>query len=583
MRLVLLADLRVETLLRGPLGDAGFEVETVRSPEALIDECAAAPTPAVVIVSLPASLPTADFLKSFRSGTGAAGPPIILILPPGAEVDIPMLAEAGVVDICVAPFQGARLVRRIKDIAAGKRTQPPPPRTEITATPLVRPPILPPEATPGNVTGTPSPRPAEETSSDKSPASAGPEEATPDKKISELLEVDIELPSLPGKQIDLSGIAEAPNPPPEQKRERREPTAPPPPRSEAATPGAKTAGSGPIRWPDGLPTIEACVSLLIAQTMNALLPEGTDEPTLSATWKSLTTAEVGALRSVADRESDLSKTEDPAVALARLAATQLRLRTAIVQAEQLLADRTKARVNEDQLTQWKQQIDRDVREVLDPILQKAVEQGDLLRMKDYRIVRESLSLRRGELDRVAAKLRGVTQEKVTAALLDRDAAPTNQETARKTKGAVQARLLEISTVTVQRVKDNARTLIVIASVLGVISLALHVLVFDTFHLKNRPQQVDRAPKILGVDRIAFYGTTARVSVNDAFNRQRGLRELAHQVPPGTLVIVENASGYPVATLQPDVVRDLAAVSVDDTKVKLPPEIPYPGHTVSAEQ
>ena len=539
MRLVLLADLRVETLLRGPLGDSGFDVETVRSPDALNEACGVAPVPSVVIASLPPSLGVADFLRTYRMGVGTGGPPVILILPAGTAVEVQLLAESGVADICVAPFQGGRLVRRIKEIADGRRSMPPPARSVSASTPS---PIRAPES-PAAMEAKPTDGTAKESAGSErhTPTPAPERTPTPSAELSDLLGVDIEMPSLPGKTIDLSNIGNRSAEPAPARRLKSEPPEPAPPTA-TPSPGAppttdakKEPAGGATRWPEALPSIEICISLLVALTMNQLLPEGTDELTLSATWKSLTTSDIAALRSIADRTPDLSATDDPSVALARLAADQLRLRIAVTQAERLLAAAQKVKVDETFVAQWRLQIDRDIREVLDPALQRAVEEGDLARMKDFRTAREAISTRRSELDRVASRLRGVTQEKVAAALLDRDA-PTPQ-TAHRPRGRIETRVLQITTVTAQNVRRYAPLLIGIMVITGTISLLLHAFVFDTFNIKHRPQMVEQNSSILGVDRIEYRPHLAVVMVNGAFDREKGVRELAHVVHPGDRRVV----------------------------------------------
>jgi DNA-binding response OmpR family regulator len=490
MRIVLLSDDRIEMLLRGPLGDAGFQLSHVNTSAAVVAACQAPPAPFVIVASLTTASEAKGLLTAYRALLGAQVPPVIFILIQATEEEISSLQLAGAIGVYVTPVAGRKLMRQLKDLGAAAAAAPPPPPLPKDPTPQ---PPTPPQAS--------------------SPLDSLVEQA---------------LLSRPpeGKDVTLSGLDE---------------------EEAEATPA--------LIWPGELPEAHEAIALLVARTAGAPIAGSVPETLVIDTWRSLSHVESLALEALAGRGSREDAESPRTAALAGICATRLRLAAAAQNAERITAAATAVQVDEAGITALKQEIDRALKDVLDPTLKKAVEQGDVDSMRDFRTVREALTTRRQELDRTGDRLRGIASTHDGRTRLDE--AEPDPEKAPKS-GRFGTRLLQITTVTAEAARRNAPVLFISLGVIAALAIFLHLVVLDTFHLSGGPEKVEHTVSVVGVQRVEYFGTMARATVGDAFDRVVGLRELARAVPAGSTLVVVSEHGMILETLGPDRLQEMGS-------------------------
>jgi hypothetical protein len=567
-RLILSADSKMESMLRSPLEEAGFKLEVVQSPDVIAAAIAGGLRPAAVLGSLTTPVEGSAFYWEIRARVGAKAPPVVLVLLAGTQGEADRLVSSGVAAVFLAPVPGRRLLRKLKELAA----LPPPEDSakESDTTPPDAPTIAPGPLT--SLPGDPLAGPISASSLDASlsalvgkdgdlrsfpgkvpsiptaPLTDKPGPAEDDQSLEQMLGFDVDLRSIPTGAVDLSKLME-------KVKAAKPAGAVAAPQAPVVTAVFAVPAADPkaiLRWPGDLPTVESGVAILMARTLGNAPIAGTDEGIVSETWKALTNSEIDALKSVGTPGKEPPPT-DVEKSLARIAGQRFRLRTALMNAERIAAAKARVEIDDTLVTACKQDIDAVMKESLDPIVQWAVTQGELDLLKQFKSIRESLSQRREDLDRAASRLRGVEQERVNRALLDAEA-PVPKKA--PLSGRFKTKLLEISTVTAQTVRDHGPMLMKVAAGLAVVSLALNFFVFDTFHLKNRPKVENST--ILGVERIDHYDGMMTVTINTAFDMTNGLRDIARAAAPGTtVVIVSGETGRPIATIGRDQLSEIA--------------------------
>ncbi len=98
-------------LLAELLRRLGHEVTVVRSGQAALDACAAAPPDLVVLdVGMPGDVDGLEATRRLRSRGETARVPVLLLTARGSDADVSAGFEAGASDYLVKPF-GAREVR----------------------------------------------------------------------------------------------------------------------------------------------------------------------------------------------------------------------------------------------------------------------------------------------------------------------------------------------------------------------------------------------------------------------------------------------------------------------------------------
>jgi hypothetical protein len=544
MRLILSAEPSVEALLRGPLSQAGFQLDIVQSVDAIIALAGLSPPPDAVLASAPTAAEGTALFWELKARLGASAVPLVLIVMAGADADAERLTKAGAAGVFLAPVNGGRLLKRLKELAGAAKAAaplakpaapvqagaahpatPPTPAVPVPASAVPNPFVAVAQA------ARPLPSPAELASAMEADRRAAPAR---NEQLEAMLGMDVDLRSLPGRHIDLGNLMTSEAPPKTAAPSIEEV----PISLESIAPPPSVDLTGPVRWPANLPPVEAGVAVLVARTLGAPLVGGVDEATVAETWKALTNA-----------------------SLTRIAAERLRIRTALMQAERLIAAGAVVDIDDAFVASCQQDIKAVVKDSLDPILQWAVAQGQLELMKQFRSVRESLLQRGQDLERAAGRLRGLVEEHVVRARLDTSIAPP--EGKKPLSGRFKTRLLEISTVTAQSVRDNGPMLIRVAIVLAVVSAGLHLFVFDSFGLRHGPQKVDKSVPILGVQKIELFEGMETATVNSAFDMSAGLKELARTAQPGTtLLIVDADTLRPIKTVGRDRLQEVANMQVE---------------------
>jgi hypothetical protein len=508
----------IEARLREPLARAGFQADVVQSTDAMVALANVQPRPLAILASVPGVPEGIGLYWELRARLGAGMPALLLIVTQDSDADSERLTQAGVAAVFVTPFLHAHLMRRLHELATAASPKPARPVEQTVAT-VSLPRVFdarPPPARAATVSHPPS------VAIRSNPFAGVAYAALPLHEQDTRAGVDVDFRSLAGEP----GAAGAPSP----------------------------ADSSPAKWPGELPSIETSVAALVAKTLGAPLAPGADEAVLAETWKALSNIEIEALRAVSGQDDPT--TSGLNISLRRIAAQQHRLRTALTQAERIMASGARVEVDDAFVARCRQEIDAVIKDSLDPMLQMAVTQGQLGLLKQFRAVREALLQRRQELDRAAARLRGVEHERVVIGRLDLSV--PSPEPKRPMSRRFKTRLLQISTVTAQSVRDHGPMLVRVMAVLAVVSLSLHAFVFDTFGVRYGPKRVEKSVGVLGVEKLDFFEGMEQATVNSTFDVATGLPQLARDAEPGTtLVIVDGDTSRILATVGRDRLQEMA--------------------------
>jgi hypothetical protein len=407
MRLILAGDAQTESDLREPLTAAGFELDVVPSPEAAADACQAGPAPLALLARVETPAVGTQVSRDWRARLGAGAPPVVLIPPAQSPADI-WRANGGVAGAWVVRGQGADVVRLLQQLV-GKREDAP--RAPPNGAPSSRPPAaagLPPRTT-APVGPPPGMTPASMARDGRAatPAQAGPPIAAPavpapaaeperDPSLDTTADGEQDFSALLERKANLAWLVDQERGP--DKEEVPVPESPAPTR-------ARFDPRAVDIWPFALLSIDAALAILKGRAKGAAPAGAEDEPALGDTWKTITNAEVHALWALAEagpRKAASANEEE----LAGVTAIRLRTQAAIIQAELILAAGIRVDVDEDTVDELLHDIGQAASKSIDGNIQAAMAGNDPELLNEYRAIRESLLLKRRELDEAAIRLRG---------------------------------------------------------------------------------------------------------------------------------------------------------------------------------